>query len=233
MPGPNGVLSFRGDLKHSYDCDAQAIRIASRVPVDLETEEIATLASQANPEDLELPTKKPTILVPPKEVDVMKIDLGTSDPSKTATISSHLPKEFKLALANFLWDNNDIFAWKLTDMPGVPRKLAEHIIDLNEGSKPVKQRLRRFSPNKKADIKKEIMKPLVAGFILEILHPDWLANPVLVQKDSNKWRMCVEYMNLNKYCPKDPFGLLCIDHIVDSTAGSTLLYFLNCYSGYH
>ena len=67
-------------------------------------------------------------------------------------------------------------------MPGVPRELAEHRIDINEGSKPVKQRLRRFSPDKKAAIKKEITKLMAAGFIREILHPDWLANPVLVQK---------------------------------------------------
>jgi hypothetical protein len=93
MPGPNGVLSFRGDLKRSYDCDAQAIRIASRVQADLEREEIDTLASQANPEDLELRAKKPTIIVLPKEADVMKIDLGTGDLSKTATISAHLPKK--------------------------------------------------------------------------------------------------------------------------------------------
>jgi hypothetical protein len=93
MPGPNDVLSFRGDLKRSYDCDSQAIRIAPRVQADLEREEITTLASQANPKDLELPAKKPTILVLPKEADVMKIDLGTGDPSKMATISAHLPKE--------------------------------------------------------------------------------------------------------------------------------------------
>jgi hypothetical protein len=67
---------------------------------------------------------------------------------------------------------NDIFAWKPTDMPGVPRKLAEHRIDLNEGSKPIKQRLRRFSPYKKVAIKKEITKLLAAEFIWEILHPD-------------------------------------------------------------
>jgi hypothetical protein len=93
MPGPNGVLSFRGDLKRSYGCDAQAIKIASRVQADLEREEIATLASQANPEDLELLAKKPTILVLPKEVNVMKIDLGAGDPSKMVTISAHLPKK--------------------------------------------------------------------------------------------------------------------------------------------
>jgi hypothetical protein len=65
-------------------------------------------------------------------------------------------------------------------MPGVPRKLAEHRIDINEGSKPVKQRLRRFSPDNKAAIKKKIAKLMAAEFIREILHLDWLANLVLV-----------------------------------------------------
>jgi hypothetical protein len=73
-----------------------------------------------------------------------------------------------------------------------------------------------------------------AGFIKEILHPEWLANPILVRKkNSAKWRMCVDYTDLNKHCPKYPFGLPHIDQIVDSTVGSALLYFLDCYSGYH
>jgi hypothetical protein len=63
-------------------------------------------------------------------------------------------------------------------MPGAPRELAEHRIDV----KPIKQRLRRFSPDKKEAINKEITKLMVAGFIREILHPDWLVNLVLVQK---------------------------------------------------
>jgi hypothetical protein len=47
------------------------------------------------------------------------------------------------------------------------------------------------------------------------------------------WRMCVDYTDLNKHCPKDPFGLPRIDQVVDSTAGCSMLSFLNCYSGYH
>jgi hypothetical protein len=57
-------------------------------------------------------------------------------------------------------------------MPGVQRELAEYRIDVNKGSKPVKQRLRRFSPDKKAAIKNEITKLMAAEFIKEILHPD-------------------------------------------------------------
>jgi hypothetical protein len=93
-------------------------------------------------------------------------------------------------------------------MPGVPRELAEHKINVNEGSKPINQWLRTFSPDKKEAIKKEITKLMTARFIREILHPDWLANPVLVQKNNTaKWHMCVDYTDLNKHCLKDPFEL--------------------------
>jgi hypothetical protein len=49
---------------------------------------------------------------------------------------------------------------------------------------------------------------MAAGFIREILHPDWLANLVLVQKKNTaEWRMCDDYTTLNRHCLKDPFGL--------------------------
>ena len=68
---------------------------------------------------------------------------------------------------------------------------------------------------------------------MEILHPEWLANPVLVLKKNKTWRMCVDYTSLNKACPKDPFALPRIDQVIDSTAGCELLSFLDAYSGYH
>ena len=74
---------------------------------------------------------------------------------------------------------------------------------------------------------------MATGFIREVHHPEWLANPVLVRKKSGKWRMCVDYTGLNKACPKDPFPLPCIDQIVDSTSGCETLCFLGAYSGYH
>ena len=74
---------------------------------------------------------------------------------------------------------------------------------------------------------------LHAWFIKEVYHLEWLANPVLVWKKSGKWRMCVDYIGLNKACPKDLFPLPWIDQIVDSTSGCETLCFLNAYSGYH
>jgi hypothetical protein len=82
-------------------------------------------------------------------------------------------------------------------------------------------------------IRVKIIKLLAARFIRECKNPVWLANPVLVPKKTGQWRMCIDYTHLNRHFPKDPFPLLRIDQVVDSTSGSVLLCFLDCYSSYH
>ena len=74
---------------------------------------------------------------------------------------------------------------------------------------------------------------LTAGFIREVYYSEWLANVVLVKKANGKWRICVDFMDLNKACLKDSFPLLRIDRLVDSTAGHKLLTFMNAFSGYN
>jgi hypothetical protein len=119
-------------------------------------------------------------------------------------------------------------------MPGVPRNLIEHSLNVDPKATPQRQHLRRFADNRRDAIQKELAKLLATGFIREVFHPEWLANPVLVRKkNTNEWRMCVDYTDLNKHCLKDPFGLPRIDQVIDYTAGCDLLCFLDCYSGYH
>jgi hypothetical protein len=118
-------------------------------------------------------------------------------------------------------------------MPGIPREVAEHCLDILPHSRAMQQRLRRFDEERRRAIGAELRKLLEAGFIEEVFHPTWLANPVLVKKKNGKWQMCVDYTSLNKACPKVPFPLPRIDQIVDSTAGCELLCFLDAYSGYH
>ena len=74
---------------------------------------------------------------------------------------------------------------------------------------------------------------MAASFIMEVFHPEWLANPVLVLKKNKIWLMCIDYTSLNKACPKYPFALPRIDQVIDSAAGCELLSFLDAYSGYH
>ena len=83
-------------------------------------------------------------------------------------------------LVDFLCANKDIFAWKPSDMPGILREVAKQALKIHLGSKPVKQRLRRFDKEKRRAIGEEIAKLSAAGFIKEVYHPEWLANPVLV-----------------------------------------------------
>jgi hypothetical protein len=119
-------------------------------------------------------------------------------------------------------------------MPGVPRELVEHKLKVYPQARPIRQKLRRFMPNKREAIRAELARLVAAGFIREVLHPEWLANPVLVlKKNKVDWCMCVDYTDLNKHCPKDPFRLPRIDQVVDSIAGCSVLSFLACYSGYH
>jgi hypothetical protein len=118
-------------------------------------------------------------------------------------------------------------------MPGIPREVAEHSLDILPHSRAVQQRLRHVDEERRRVIGVELRKLLEAGFFKEVFHPTWLANPVLVKKKNGKWQMCVDYTSLNKACSKVPFPLPRIDQIVDSTAGCKLLYFLDAYSGYH
>ena len=118
-------------------------------------------------------------------------------------------------------------------MPGIPWEVTEHALRLIPGSKPAKRCLRCFDGERRRVIGEKIAKLLAAGFIREVFHSDWLANPVLVKKKTGKWRMCVDYTGLNKACPKDHFPLPRIDQIVDSTSGCEILSFLDAYSGYH
>ena len=101
-------------------------------------------------------------------------------------------------------------------MPGVSREFVEHKLDVSPTAKAIKQKLRRFAKARKDVIRVEVTKLLAAGFIRVVYNPEWLANPVLVEKKNKTWRMCVDYTDLNKHCPKHIFHLPRIDEIINS-----------------
>ena len=118
-------------------------------------------------------------------------------------------------------------------MPGIPREVIEHKLGIDPNFKPIKQKERRYTPERRDAIHAELDKLSKAGFIRPVDYPEWLANPVLVKKPDESWRMCIDYTSLNKACPKDEYPLPRIDQIVDSTSTSELLSFLDAYSGFH
>ncbi|XP_073051281.1 uncharacterized protein [Primulina eburnea] len=127
----------------------------------------------------------------------------------------------------------DICATTQQELSGISPRVAEHKLNILPGSRPVKQKKRHFGPEKDKVIEKKVEELLKAGHIREVHFPSWLSNVVLVPKSNGKWRMCVDFRDLNKACPKDCYPLPRIDQLVDSTSGCELLSFLDAYQGYH
>jgi hypothetical protein len=90
-----------------------------------------------------------------------------------------------------------------------------------------------MSDDKAEGARNEVKRLLSDGIIRELTYPKWLANTVMMKKANRKWRMCIDFTDLNKACPKDEFPLPRIDSLVDAAATSKLKSLLDCYSGYH
>ena len=90
-----------------------------------------------------------------------------------------------------------------------------------------------FAPECNKAIMDEVDKLLAAGFIWKVYYPNWLSNIVLVKKANGKWKMCVDFTNLNSVCAKDSFPLPRIDQLIDSTTGHRLLTFMDAFLGYN
>ncbi|GAB2287049.1 hypothetical protein Dimus_039803 [Dionaea muscipula] len=118
-------------------------------------------------------------------------------------------------------------------MVGISRDVIEHALSVNPAKRPIKQRCRQYRDEKNDAMKEEVQKLLAAGFIREVLYPEWLANPVLVKKPNGTWRMCIDFTDLNNACPKDSYPLPNIDTLVDATSGHDMLSFMDAFSGYH
>ena len=178
-----------------------------------------------------------TWVIEEKEVNEMEaleiVTLARDETDKTTRIGMTLSPEMRASLIQFLQQNLDVFAWSHKDMPSIPTEVIQHKLNVNPESKPVHQRRRVFAPEQDQAVRDEVARLLTAGFIREVYYPDWLANVVLVKKANGKWRMCVDFTDLNRAYPKDSFSLPRIDQLVDSTAGHRLLTFMDAFSGYN
>jgi hypothetical protein len=114
---------------------------------------------------------------------------------------------------------------------GVRRSIIEHKLQGNPSAKLRNQKLHKMSDEKITATKVEVQRLLDACFIHEVPYPTWLANVVMVKKKNGKWRMCIDFINMNKCCPKDDFPLSWIDKMVDSAAGYETMALLDHFSG--
>jgi len=118
-------------------------------------------------------------------------------------------------------------------MPGINPDFLCHHLTMDPKVRPVRQRMRKFNEERHLVVQEETKKLLSVGHNKEIQYPEWLANVVLVKKANGKWRMCVDFTDLNKACHKDSYPLPSIDALVDSASGCKMLSLLDAFSGYN
>jgi len=129
--------------------------------------------------------------------------------------------------------NVDLFAWTVADVPSVNPEIITHQLSVYKETRPIAQKKRNHGEDKRLAARADAEKLLKVGFIREARYSTWLANVVMVTKSNNKWRMCIDFKDLNKACPKDSYPLPNIDRLVDGAVGHKVLSFLDTYSGYN
>ena len=165
--------------------------------------------------------------------ELEEVVLDESRPKRTTRMGTLASPLIRQDLAGFLRMNQDVFAWSHEDMLGIDLSIIVHRLNVNPASSPIRQKKRVFAQERDKAVAEEVRKLLEAGFIREVYYPDWLANVVMVKKNSGKWRMCVDFTDLNRACPKDSYPLPRIDTLVDSTIRHELLSFMDAFSGYN
>ena len=126
-----------------------------------------------------------------------------------------------------------VFPWSYEEMPGIDPSIVVHEIKTYLNAKPVRQRLRQIHPRKVAAINTEVEKLLCEGFIYPIPLTDWVLNIVPVNKKQGTIRICIDYRDINRACPKDNYPTPYIDQIIDDCAGNEIFSFMDGFSGYN
>ncbi|GJX28118.1 reverse transcriptase domain-containing protein [Tanacetum coccineum] len=183
-------------------------------------------AMVSGPEDQPPPVNK-------VEEERIKVAINPEHTEQTVMIGSNLTERARAKLCDLLQRNVDVFAWTPKDMTGVPRHVAEHRLNVREGCQPIRQKKRGQAAERNIAINEEVSKLVTAGIMREVHYHDWLSNPVMVKKHDDSWRMCVDFKDLNKACPKDGYPLPEIDWKVESLCGFPFKCFLDAYKGYH
>jgi len=119
--------------------------------------------------------------------------------------TSH-PEGEERHIEQVLKQNADLFAWLAADLHGVHPKVAAHRLLVFPNAEPVSQKKRKLGESRRQAAIAEANKLKQARFVGEAHYTTWLANVVLVKKSNGKWRMCVDYTDLNKACPRDAYS---------------------------
>jgi hypothetical protein len=157
-----------------------------------------------------------------KEVVVENINLGANCTPEEVVSYTYLFKEFC-----------NVITWSYEEMFRMDPLIVVHKIKTYPGAKPVRQKICPVHQKKIMAIKAEVEKLLKFGFIYPVPLIEWVSKLVPVAKNQGTILVCVDYQDLNKYCPKDKYPTPFIDQIIDNYVGSVIFSFMDGFSGYN
>ncbi|CAH9082887.1 unnamed protein product [Cuscuta europaea] len=218
FPTETGVGVACTDPDTARACYKEAVK--KMTERDMRVNSIAETAQQE--EAMSRP--EPATLLEEVEVD---------DPSdRKVSIGTGLEPEIREGVILILQRFKILFARGPEDMPGIDPEIICHKLAVWPDARPVQQKKRYMAVERRDFVKVEVTTLLDIRHIRTVMHVEWLSNVVLAPKGTT-WRMCVEYSDLNKACPMDPYPVPRIDLLVDETAGCELLSFMDAFRGYH
>ena len=181
FPTTGGVEMVRGDQRVARECYSTSMK---QKAVDNVYMDKLNMRNEVN-----------TRPEPSKELEHVQLD---DNPEHLAYIGSRLAEHLRHFFIHFLKQNKDVFAWKQEDMGGIDPAIITHGLNVSPSFKPVKQKRRSFAQKRQKAINEEVDKLLQAGAIIEVEYPEWLANVVLVKKENGKWRLCIDFTDINR-----------------------------------
>ena len=164
---------------------------------------------------------------------VEKVVKTTIAPGKELNLSKSLSQEQHQDVLQLLQKHQDAFAWEYMDMKGLDPALCTHRIYISPDCKPVRQPQRRINPALRDIVKNELQKLLNVGFRYPISDSQWVSPLVIVPMKGGKWRVCIDYRELNAATKKDHFTLPFVNQVLDNLAGKKYFSFLDGFSGYN
>ena len=180
FPTTNEVGMVRGDQRVARECYSASMK--QKAVDNIYVDEI-DMCDEVN-----------TRHKPSKELKPVQLD---DNPEHLAYIGSKLAEDLISLLTHFLKHNKDVFAWKQEDMGGIDPAIITHRLNVSPSFKLVKQKRRSFAPERQKAINEEVGKLFQAGAIREVEYPEWLANVVLMKKANGKWRLCIDFTDVN------------------------------------
>ncbi|XP_019181909.1 PREDICTED: uncharacterized protein LOC109177020 [Ipomoea nil] len=218
FPTSAGVGVLRGDAQSARKCYSRSVNRR-----DSGSSGVNTITKDAGKDRKEQPE-------PSEEIE--EVPLSEDRPERKVKIGRALTPELRLEVLAILQEFADIFAWGPKDMPGIDCTVICHRLAVDPAAKPVKQKTKHLSSDRREFVREEVKKMAAIGHIHPVTYPEWVANIVLVPKPPY-WRMCIDFTDLNKACPLDPYPLPSIHQMVDETAGAELMSFMDAFIGYH